>query len=82
LPPLYHHPNFAALTVVSREGKALLGNASLPEKQKFMVESEALLRDVFGIPFHPFMDEEDMEYVVKALCDVLDEPRATMAQAH
>jgi dTDP-4-amino-4,6-dideoxygalactose transaminase len=67
LPPLYHHPYFTDLAVVNTEGKILGADASLAAKAAHMMNSDMMLRHVLGVPFHPYMDEDDIAAVVDML---------------
>jgi len=66
LPPLYRHPYFAGLPTVSADGKSL---KTTDEKQKAaqMAHSEMLLKHLIGVPFHPFLDEDDIGRVTAIL---------------
>ena len=76
LPPLYHHPYFANLDVVSSEGTALPGTVSLEKKIGLMRNSEAVHRSVFGLPFHAFLSEGDIAHVIKAIDEIMEAPAA------
>jgi dTDP-4-amino-4,6-dideoxygalactose transaminase len=81
LPPLYCHPHFASLTIVNNEGEAQPGAVPFERKTAFMVNSEIMRRSVFGVPFHAFMDQGDVAFVVQALELALEKPRSKVMQA-
>lgn len=76
LPPLYHHPHFSNLTIVNSEGKSLPGGVSKNQKKAFMKNSEMMLESIFGVPFHTFMDQDDMVCVIKILAETVGTMRA------
>lgn len=57
LPPLYHHPAFAAVPRLSAAG-ALVA---------WCEQAEQLFRHCCGVPLHPFMNPADVAEVVSAL---------------
>lgn len=57
LPPLYHHPAFAALPRLSTAGVLAA----------WCEQAEHLFRHCCGVPFHPFMNPADVAEVVSAL---------------
>ncbi|MDX2028172.1 MAG: DegT/DnrJ/EryC1/StrS family aminotransferase [Alphaproteobacteria bacterium] len=67
LPPLYRHPHFANLSVANREGKILPGDTTPEKKAAHMPESEMMFAHIVGVPFHTFMDEEDIKTVATTL---------------
>jgi dTDP-4-amino-4,6-dideoxygalactose transaminase len=67
LPPLYHHPHFENLAVVRFDGEIIKGGESLEKKIAVMTNSETMHRDTFGLPFHAFLTETDIEYVMTSL---------------
>jgi dTDP-4-amino-4,6-dideoxygalactose transaminase len=71
LPPLYRHPYFAGAAVVDGEGRWLEKSASIEQKAKHMPQSEAMFAHTVGIPFHTFMDEDDIEHAVDALARLM-----------
>jgi dTDP-4-amino-4,6-dideoxygalactose transaminase len=79
LPPLYHHPHFAGLTVVDGSGRFLSGTASPEQKAALMINSEALHASVFGVPFHSFLGDGDMAHVAQMLAEVAGHPEAKPA---
>jgi dTDP-4-amino-4,6-dideoxygalactose transaminase len=72
LPPLYQHPHFAGLDCVSEAGVVLKADAEPQQKRAHMKNSEAMQRNVFGLPFHAFLDEGDIDYVTNALIEIMD----------
>ncbi len=74
LPPLYRHPHFAGLPAVNSEGRLSPASASPTEKQKLMENSEMMLRHIFGVPFHAYLDPRDVDFMTDALADVLEQP--------
>jgi dTDP-4-amino-4,6-dideoxygalactose transaminase len=80
LPPLYHHPFFADLKVASVSGRVLQGDAAMEQKTGLMKNSEDLQQSVFGLPFHNFMDDGDIDYILQALTEVMDQPQAKQAK--
>ena len=67
LPPLYHHPHFSHCEVVNHEGDNLSGNRDLSRKAALMTVCETMEKTLFGIPFHAFLDDEDIAFMVKLL---------------
>ena len=67
LPPLYHHPHLAELALANTEGKILPGVATPKQKTLFAPNSEAMYAHMVGVPFHPFMAEDDVAHVVEYL---------------
>jgi len=61
LPPLYDHPHFARLRRIDARGKAA-GRLD---------GAESMNASVIGLPFHPFMAEEDVQKTVDALASLL-----------
>jgi dTDP-4-amino-4,6-dideoxygalactose transaminase len=82
LPPLYHHPFFADLKVANDQGRVLQGDAAPEQKTALMQHAEAMQENVFGLPFHNFMDDADIDYVLRALTEVMDQPRMKTIKAH
>jgi dTDP-4-amino-4,6-dideoxygalactose transaminase len=74
LPPLYQHPHFANLIVTNGQGKSLSGAASAEEKARLMINSELMQQSVFGVPFHAFMDKQDIDCVVGKLAQAVGSP--------
>jgi len=72
LPPLYHHPHFAGIATVDCDGNILPGDTSLQMKAAHMGHSEAMHRHIVGVPFHPFLGEEDVAAVVAAFQRLAD----------
>lgn len=77
LPPLYHHPFLADLKVVNTEGRALQGSASLDEKSALMKNAEHLKHHLFGLPFHNFMGDAEIDYTMRALAEVIEQAPAS-----
>jgi dTDP-4-amino-4,6-dideoxygalactose transaminase len=71
LPPLYSHPYFAHLTVVNMHGAAIDEGAKVAMRKENMVNSENLFKRLIGVPFHSFMNEQDVALVVKNLDSLL-----------
>lgn len=71
LPPLYCHPHFADLDLADQKGQFIKATASSEEKARAMENSEDLHRSVLGMPFHAFLDEQDVDYAVDALAEAL-----------
>lgn len=82
LPPLYSHPFFSDLKVADAEGRVLQGAASLEQKTALMQNCAILQQSLFGLPFHNFMDDEDIAFVVKALVEVVNRPAAKISTDH
>jgi len=59
LPPLYRHPYFAGLQTIGTDGK-ILKTTDAKQKAAQMTHSEMMLKHVIGVPFHPFLDEDDI----------------------
>ncbi len=67
LPPLYRHPYFANLSVANQKGYVIARNAPLETKAAHMPHSETMFVHIVGVPFHPFLEEEDIGYVTTSL---------------
>jgi len=67
LPPLYRHPHFEQLPLVDSHGVELPPEADVDKKWAQMPNCERLRECLVGLPFHPFMDETDVNYVVNTL---------------
>jgi dTDP-4-amino-4,6-dideoxygalactose transaminase len=63
LPPLYHHPFFAGVPVADKDGNLLPGDNSLKKKTTHMTNSEMMHNHIIGVPFHPFLSEDDIAFV-------------------
>jgi len=63
LPPLYRHPAFTGLDRVTITG----------EQTATCSNAETLARHLLGVPFHPFMEEGDVERVVESFILHLDQ---------
>ena len=70
LPPLYHHPHFAALTVASCEGRVAT-TTDHAAKAALMPQCEALNQTVIGLPFHAFLEEAEIVHAVRMLAESL-----------
>lgn len=81
LPPLYQHPFFVDLKVANDQGRILQGAASSTQKAALMTNCEALQQSIFGLPFHNVMDDADIDYVVRALVDIMDQPHIKAAES-
>jgi dTDP-4-amino-4,6-dideoxygalactose transaminase len=67
LPPLYRHPRFVDTAVANVDGVVLSGGTDVKQKAAHMTSSEMMFDHIVGVPFHPFMEERDVERVVAAL---------------
>jgi dTDP-4-amino-4,6-dideoxygalactose transaminase len=70
-PPLYRHPNFARIPLVDIEGKVHM-DGDIGDKAAHMPGSEELLKHLVGVPFHAFMREEDVEFVVQHFAELAE----------
>ena len=59
-PPLHQHPAFAGLPVVGPQGDAVLP------------ETDRLANHALGVPWHSFLQEEDMVFIAHALRTALE----------
>lgn len=66
LPPLYTHPLFENLSAYTAEGKA----APAGKRQALRGGCE-MEKTVLGLPFHPFLSEEDILHFAKILQETL-----------
>ena len=82
LPPLYHHPHFANLATINQKGEILAGASSLEQKIQHMLGSEEMHKGAFGLPFHTFLDEKSMTYLMDVLTEVMHEPVSKLASKH
>lgn len=71
LPPLYTHPHFADLTVVSAVGNRLK-TPDHAAKAAYMRGAETMNTFALGLPFHAFMSDEEIHRAVKILGEYLD----------
>ncbi|MBV8061307.1 MAG: aminotransferase class I/II-fold pyridoxal phosphate-dependent enzyme [Alphaproteobacteria bacterium] len=67
LPPLYRHPHFARTAIVNAEGVVLKDEADEISRSAHMPNSEWMAQNLLGLPFHPFLDQEDIDDMVKTL---------------
>lgn len=65
LPPLYRHPAFAGYQAVSADGKISAPGDDHDLKAKLCPQAEIMARQVFGLPFHVFMDDADIAEVAR-----------------
>jgi dTDP-4-amino-4,6-dideoxygalactose transaminase len=72
LPPLYRHPHLCNLAVSSTEGDIVFDEIWVERKRAYTTQSEKLLTELVGIPFHSFMDEGDVAFVVDSVKRFLD----------
>ncbi len=70
LPPLYQHPAFAACPTVSADGRRIVTGSDIEAKKSICPGAEYMRRQICGLPFHPFMDDEDIVAVVAALQEI------------
>jgi len=64
LPPLYKHPYFKNIETIGLNGKKCA--------QKKMSGSEFMDNHVLGLPFHSFMDKEEIKEYITILSKILD----------
>jgi dTDP-4-amino-4,6-dideoxygalactose transaminase len=76
LPPLYRHPHFANLAAAKCDGRVLPATAPFALKEALMENSEMMMRCVFGLPFHAFLEACDIECMVDALAEILQKPKS------
>ncbi len=69
LPPLYTHPHFASMAVANAEGD-ITKSPNIAAKTHVMTGSETVNQTALGLPFHAFMTDEEILYVVKILGDL------------
>ena len=81
LPPLYHHPHFSELAVVDMHGHTVAGSAAREEKSAIMKNSEMLHQSLFGMPFHAFLEKDDVAFAVQTLAEILGQQPAAMPPA-
>ncbi len=65
-PPLYEHPYYHNLAVASGDGR-ISQTSDMQTKIKFMTNCEALNQCVIGLPFHAYMQEEEVRNATLAL---------------
>ncbi len=70
-PPLYRHPHFAGCRVADAMGRSKKG-ADLAARAALAPVSEVLARHVIGLPFHGFMDDDNVALTVRALCQATE----------
>jgi dTDP-4-amino-4,6-dideoxygalactose transaminase len=75
LPPLYTHPHFSALQTVDAQGQLVTGAA-----RDAMAGAAKMDSYVLGLPFHPFMSDEEIEEAVTALNECLEQPEDERAE--
>lgn len=70
LPPLYTHPFFAGLECVNGNGE------SVPADRRGidMAGAAEMEKSVLGLPFHPFLTDEEIDQIIGVLCDTLKQP--------
>ena len=66
LPPLYTHPHFSTLKTVDAQGHFVDGPA-----RSAMTGAATMDSYVLGLPFHPFMTDEEINEAVMALDECL-----------
>lgn len=71
LPPLYRHPYFSDATVVASDGSSSSELPDVTHKRRSMRTSESLFQRLVGVPFHSFMNEEDVTFVATVLKKLL-----------
>lgn len=71
LPPLYRHPYFTGLALANDNGKILSGDASPEQKAAYMPNSEMMFAHMVGIPFHPFLSENDIAHAAATLARLM-----------
>ncbi len=81
LPPLYRHPYFAGLPVANGEGVFAPGDAAITTKAALMEGCELMLHEVFGVPFHAFLGDADIERLGALLSDIVTGLRPARAAA-
>jgi dTDP-4-amino-4,6-dideoxygalactose transaminase len=67
LPPLYHHPHFVGLGMIDADGVQVSADADYQHKVALMPNSEMMLAHIIGVPFHPFLAENDILRVIDVL---------------
>jgi len=72
LPPLYKHPHFAALARIDDDGAVTAGAEAIAKKHAAMSGSEMLRGSVFGLPFHAFLDDGDIAFMLTCLGAALE----------
>ncbi|MDP9128208.1 MAG: DegT/DnrJ/EryC1/StrS family aminotransferase [Pseudomonadota bacterium] len=72
LPGLYKHPHFTNLSTSDQAGNILSGSVSPSAKIAHMPASEMMLDHIVGVPFHPFLGEDDIAQVAGVLRAALD----------
>lgn len=71
LPPLYRHPYFARTAVADVEGVVLASDTGGENHSNHMPNSEWMMQNLFGLPFHPFLGQADIDQLVGTLDSVL-----------
>jgi dTDP-4-amino-4,6-dideoxygalactose transaminase len=67
LPPLYHHPHFAGLTIANGDGRLSKGDETPGQKDAMMPSAAMMQQSLFGIPFHLFLEERDIAHLISRL---------------
>ncbi|MEJ0062428.1 MAG: DegT/DnrJ/EryC1/StrS aminotransferase family protein [Alphaproteobacteria bacterium] len=71
LPPLYRHPAFTRYAVASAHGEVSVADDVIDAKAALCRNAEYMTWHVIGLPFHPFMEPEDIAMVAEALAKPL-----------
>jgi len=72
-PPLYRHPYFRNALVAGCDGQSARFSEknAKASRERIAPHCEALNKTAFGLPFHAFMKEEEVQKVVKTLANLI-----------